>query len=332
MSFIQRQVPPFYRSRTFSDKFSDTTDFITVNWRVLLRMLTITLLPLCVIQALNINGLVSAMYGDFLGDNGTVANSLLGFALNYGSLVVFGIIGTAIFISVVYTTMKLYHEQNADGTPAHPDLNNMTFVQLRPIMLRQMRQAWKGIGASLLLSLAIGIVAMSVAMVVALSGTAVGAENLFIGFGVLLAYAVIFTLIPPVIMALPVMSFEKIKFWAGVRKSVVYGVKTWRGTIAVLIVMGLLTGVVLGVLGMPWIVLMMIKAMFVADDMSEFAFSGSLWYSFLMFLGAIVYIYACYIGYTVMLVAMAYQYGHAREKLEGEDFYASDNTGIAENF
>ena len=325
MSFIQRQVTPFYRRRTFSDKFSDTTDFITANWRVLLRMLTICLLPLCVIQALNLNGLVSSMYGGILDDGGTVTQSLLGFALNYGSLIVFGIIGTAIFISVVYTTMKLYHEQNADGTPAHPGLNIMTFVQLRPFMMRQLRKAWKGIGACMLLSVAIVAVVVLGVVAAALFGKAVGAEDLFIGLGVLLMYAVVFALIPPVIMALPVMSFEKIKFWAGLRKSVVYGVKTWPGTVAVLIVIGLLAGVVLGVLGMPWIVLMMIKAMFVSGDMSEFAFSGSLWYSFLMFLGAIVYIYASYIGYAVMLVAMAYQYGHAREKLDGEDFDTDDN-------
>lgn len=325
MSFIQRQVPPFYHRRTFGDKFSDTTDFITANWRVLLRMLTICLLPLCVIQALNINGLVSAMYGDFIGNGGTVKQNLIGFALNYGSLIVFGIIGTAIFVSIVYTLMRLYHEQNADGTPAHPALNSMTFAQFRPLIWRQMRQAWKAVGACMLLSLAVAVVVAFEVAAAAVLGNALGSESLFLGFGVILMYFIIFALLPPALMVLPVMSFEKIKFWAGLRKSLLYGVKTWRGVVAVCIVMGMLVGVVLGVFCVPWAILMMMRAMFWAGDMSEFAFSGTLWYSFLMFLGAILYIYASYMGYAALLVALAYQYGHAREKLDGEDFDADDN-------
>lgn len=325
MSFIQHQVPPFYRRRTFGDKFSDTTDFITANWRVLLRMLTICLLPLCVIQALNVNGLVSSIYGDFIGNGGTVTRSIIGFALNYASLIVFGIVGTVIFVSIVYTLMRLYHEQNDDGTPAHPDLNSMTFAQFRPIMWRQMRPAWKAVGVCVLLSLAVGVVVVLEVSVAAVLGNTLGSESVFLGFGVILMYLMIFALVPPILMALPVMSFEKIKFWAGLRKSLLYGVKTWRGVVAVCIVMGMLVGVVLGVFCVPWVILMMMRAMFWAGDMSELAFSGTLWYSFLMFLGAILYIYASYMGYAAILVALAYQYGHAREKLEGEEFDADDN-------
>lgn len=325
MSFIQHQVPPFYRRRTFSDKFTDTTDFIAANWRVLLRVLTICLLPLCVIQALNVNGLMSSMYGDFIGEGGSVARSLTGFALNYGSLLVFGLVATAIFISVVYTILKLYHEQNADGTPAYPALNSMTFVQLRPLMLRQMRSVWKGIGGAMLLSLALLAVAVVEMAAAGALGTAIGAVQPVLIVGVLLMYVLMLVLIPPVLMAVPVMSFERVGFWAGVRKSVVYGFRTWRGVVAVVVVTGILTGVVLGVLGMPWIVMMMLKVMFVSGDVTEFAFSTTLWYSFLMFLGAIVYVYACYVGYAVMLVALTYQYAHARAKLDGEDFDGNDN-------
>jgi len=30
-------------------------------------------------------------------------------------------------------------------------------------------------------------------------------------------------------------------------------------------------------------------------------------------------------GYAVMLVALAYQYGHAREKIDGDDFFDNAN-------
>ena len=176
MGFIQHQVPPLYRRRTFSDKFTDTTDFITANWRVLLRMLTIVLLPLCLLQALNVNTLMSSMYGDMVG-NGDVSDTLVGFALNYGALMVFGIIATVLFICIVYTLMQLYHEQNADGTPAHPNLNSITFAQFRPLMMRQVRSACKAIGAFLLFFVVLMVFMVVAAVVFATMTTSLGSNE-----------------------------------------------------------------------------------------------------------------------------------------------------------
>lgn len=145
MGFIQHQIPPFYCRRTFSDKFNDTTNFITSNWRILLKMLAIVLLPLCAIQALNINGLISSFYGNVQDGDETATSTIVGFVLNYCSLFVFSLVATALFISIVYALMRLYHSTNDDGTPQYAELSKMTFTQFRPFMMRQMRSAWKSI-------------------------------------------------------------------------------------------------------------------------------------------------------------------------------------------
>ena len=324
MGFIQHQVPPLYRRRTFSDKFTDTTDFITANWRVLLRMLTIVLLPLCLLQALNVNTLMSSMYGDMVG-NGDVSDTLVGFAINYGALMVFGIIATVLFICIVYTLMQLYHEQNADGTPAHPNLNSITFAQFRPLMMRQVRSACKAIGAFLLFFVVLMVFMVVAAVVFAAMTTSLGSNEAGVVLVVIFVYAIVLMLLPPIAMVVPVFSFEKIGFWAGLKKSLVYGFKTWRGVVAVTIVVGLMVGMVLGVLGLPFIMMTMFKALFAVQNSGEYTFTNSVWYSFLQYLSAIVYVYASYLGYAVMLVARAYQYGHAREKIDGDDFFDNAN-------
>ena len=320
MGYIQHQTQPLYRRRTFSDKFSDTSDFITANWRVLLKMLTITILPVSAIQALNLNGLMSNVYGSVNDGAGSAASIITGLAINYGSLMVFGLIATVLFISIVYAVMRLYHATGNDGTPPHPELGSMTFAQFRPYMMRQMRPAWKSIGAMVL----IGIMMLAI-MVLGGAGLAASSSKSNIEDGVfaimmLAAYACIFLLMPPAMMAIPVYSFEKTGFWAGLKKGIVYGFKTWRGVVAVMFVFGIIIGFVGGFLSLPWMILNMLKAYFVADGSTSLAFVNTIWYNFITYLFGILYIYVSYIGYAAMLVALAYQYGHAHEVIDGEDF------------
>lgn len=319
MGFIQHSIPPLYCCRTFGEKFSNTFDFITANWRVLLRMLTIVLLPLCAVQAINVNGLVSSVYSD-LDVGGDIAGKVVGVVLNYCALLVFGIISTAVLVSVVYAIMKLYHEQNADGTAAHPELGSMTFAQLRPLMMRQLRAAFKAIGAIFLVSVVLMAVIMAVVVPLALASMS-GA----LVIAVLVAYVVALVVLVPMTLALPVYSFEDIGFFSGIRKTLVYGFKTWRGIVALMCVMWLLVSVVLGVLGMPWIIAFMLKTMFLSGDIAELGFTLSVWFSFLQYLCGVVYVYTSYMGYAVVLVALAYQYGHAREKIDGEEFGSDIN-------
>ena len=319
MGFIQHQIPPFYCRRTFSDKFNDTTNFITSNWRILLKMLAIVLLPLCAIQALNINGLISSFYGNVQDGDETATSTIVGFVLNYCSLFVFSLVATALFISIVYALMRLYHSTNDDGTPQYADLSKMTFTQFRPFMMRQMRSAWKSIGAMVLIGIL--MLVLFVALVVLIATTTIaGNSESGIVFIVLLVYSSIFMLVPPLMMVIPAYSFEETKFLNGLKKGVLYGFKTWRGVIALIFVFGLIISIVCGTLSLPWIILSFVKIYFVADGSSSASFVNTPWYGFLTYIAGIFYLFVCYIGYAAMLVALAYQYGHAHEAVDGDDF------------
>ena len=52
-----------YAKRTFGEKFNATFDFIKENWKQLLKYTLYLLLPVSLIQALSLNGLMSAAMG-----------------------------------------------------------------------------------------------------------------------------------------------------------------------------------------------------------------------------------------------------------------------------
>ena len=315
MGFIQHQITPFFCRRSFSEKFNDTTSFITANWRVLLKMIAIVLLPMCAIQALNVNGLISAVYGTASGGDST-QDVVTGLLLNYGSLMVFGLVATAMLISIVYGLMRLYHSTDSEGSPLHPGLNAMTIAQFRPYLMGQMRPAWKSIGAMTL----IGIVMLVLFVALAACAAAVFESDESVGVViVLLLYVSLFALLPPLAMVVPAFSFDNVGFFNGMRRGIVYGFKTWRGVIAVTFVFGLIISLVSGFLSLPWMVFSILR-MFAAVGRESMAFAATPWFSFLTYLFTLLYLFVCYLGYSAMLVAIAYQYGHAHEVVDGEDF------------
>lgn len=321
MGFIKHQISPFFRRRKFSDKFSDTTDFITANWRPLLKMLTIAILPVCAIQALSLNNLTSMMYGELASDSDDTMGILAGFGLNYGATMILGMIATLFLISIVYAFMKLYHATNEDGTPVNEDLTKMTFKEFLPYARRQMGAAWKSVLAFILFFVV--IILLVVAIIAVLQAANVGVF--------MIVFALIVALVPPAMMLIPVYSFEPIGFWAGIRKAFVYGFKTWRGIVAITFVIGVIVYFICGFLSIPYIITAVLKAFFTIQDSDSFSFVNSTWFSLISYLSALLYIYVSYMGYSALLIAIAYQYGHACSTLDINDFDDFDKDAANED-
>ena len=136
----------------------------------------------------------------------------------------------------------------------------------------------------------------------------------------IIVFALIVALIPPAIMLLPAYSFEPIGFWAGMRKAFVYGFKTWGGIVAITFVVSLIVNVISGFLSVPYMLTAMAKAFLAMENSDGFSFVNSTWFSLISYLSALLYIYVCYVGYSVLLIAIAYQYGHACSALDIDNF------------
>lgn len=336
MSLIPHLAPPLYRQRTFSEKLGDTTDFVSANWRIMLRYLAMALLPLCLVQALNINQFLSVAMAD--STSGFTDSDLVAFALNYFSLIVFGTIGSVVLCSVVYALMRIYHGMSpVEGLSATEDvqasgesqsLNSLTWQQLRPVFKSMLRPSLKSMGALIV----VGIIAIVVLVIgIAVGTTMLGPLGdlggvLFLMFLLAIA-AFVLAVYSAIALILPIYAFEHIGFWAGIAKAVRYGFKTLGGCIALLFVVSLLAGVVTGVVGMPFMILSVLKALFI-EDSDSFAFAGTPWFAFLQYLVTIIYIFVSYISYSLLFVAIAYQYGHAHEKLDGVGVDEFENASL----
>ena len=57
----QKPKIAMYVKRSFGEKLNASFDFIRENWKLMLKFTTYLLLPLCLIQALSLNGMMKGM-------------------------------------------------------------------------------------------------------------------------------------------------------------------------------------------------------------------------------------------------------------------------------
>ena len=302
MGKIQRQKIELYKVRTFSDKFADTFSFISENWKPLLKYTVAILAPFSILQAFFLNSMFASTFigmADTL--NSASTDAIVALCVNYCVLVVLSVVGIVLLASSVYGLMDVYARR--------PErLMGMSFALLRPSFGRIAKR----------LALAVLAVFVLFLPVLGLAGFFVYS---FPG-AILAAYAALLAVSVPLAFVFPVCSFEDVPLLSAVKKSLVLGFKTWGGTAVLLFITAMLVSVVLTVATIPWTVCFVLKDIFVADNAQGLAFTGSWWFQFLSFVLAVVYVLGAYIGNSIMLVALAYQYGHAADKLYGQSVAA----------
>lgn len=72
---LQKPKIALYVKRPFGEKLNAAFDFIKENWKPLLKLTTYLILPLCLIQALSLNGLMGGAITMTTLANSAVANS-----------------------------------------------------------------------------------------------------------------------------------------------------------------------------------------------------------------------------------------------------------------
>ena len=93
----QKPKIAMYVKRPFGEKLNASFDFLKENWKLLLKFTTYLLLPLCLIQALSLNGLMSgALSISAIASSTAMAassSSLIAFGSYYGLYMFLYLIG-----------------------------------------------------------------------------------------------------------------------------------------------------------------------------------------------------------------------------------------------
>lgn len=307
----QKAKITLYAKRSFGEKMNASFDFIKENWKPLFKLTTYLILPLCLIQALSMNGLMSSSLALTTnvqaGSFNSIADLGLMYWLNYGLTVICCLIGSIILTSLVYSLIKTYNEREER-------LEGITLSALKPLLLKNMGKLLKLTLFGILLGVIICVVVVLLAVLTPFT--------LILTIPVLIACAV------PVALFAPIYLFENISIWEAFKKTFRLGFATWGGILLIALVMGLIGSILQGITMLPWYIATIVKYFFAMSDSSS-AVTVSPVYNFFLYLLGILQTFGAYLATIFTIIGIVYQYGHASEVVDSvsveEDIDNFDN-------
>lgn len=237
--------------------------------------------------------------GDMTGgsfDSSVVGASIMALVTYYSLYAVLYLLGTVMLTSLVYALVRTYNEREER-------LEGVTLGMLKPLLFRNVRRVFLIMIVSVLLVLFVGLIVGFIATIIP-----------FIALAFLFVLLVVVVSVPLAIWA-PVYLFEDIYIIDALKKAYRLGFATWGGIVLISIVMGFIAAILQGVTMIPWYIGTIVKYIFAMTDAGGGA-TVSAAYSFVLYLLAVVQAFGVYMSMIFSLLGLAYQYGHASEKID----------------
>lgn len=260
-----------YVERDLGEKINATFDFVKENWRVWLKFMVYSLLPLCLLQGMNIDSLINGLI-----KQGNSDDFLMGL-LTIGAFV---LIGTIVLITVNLVLLKEYQER-PDG------LKSVTFRGLWPVMWQEFFKV-----------LAVGLVSTFVFLPVYVGGSIIAGLLPLIGGIVAFSCALPFALWPVVYV------FEPTGYTESLGKAVKMGFNHWIKLAFMGTVMGLLVSQLQMIVTVPWGVLL-----FVNNELFNDVGAVKVLMDVLFHVFTVASCFAVYVACSFMVLSLAFHYG-----------------------
>ena len=300
-----------YRTRTFSEKISDTFAFVRESWRPTLKYATYLLLPVSIVMAFFMNNFMDSYMRMIIGVTGTGSmdgpdDQTVAFVLTTLGLVLLSLVGSMLITALVYALVRLY---NLRGERR---LDALTGSELKPVLLAMLRRITWLMLATLLLAVLVGaLIAMLLVLMTIIS-------PVLMVLVLLLVYAALICVLIPLTLVVPVYMLEDdITIPAAFQKAWRLGFATWGGIVAVVLVLSLIGTVIQSFTSLPWTIMLMVKTTLTLQGDTAGGFVDSVSYSFLQYLFCIVQCFATLLVSVLTLVGVTVQYGHASDKIDG---------------
>ncbi len=291
-----------YMERTFSRKFDDTLAFVTENWRLLLKSVTLMLLPVSIVQGLCLEGLVSALSG--MGDSDVSDSALVRLGASYLGTIIFYLIGGMLISAVVYALMRIYLRRD-------DRLAGLDWTQCKTDLKYCLRREARVVAVFVVLFIVV------IAFYIGIVALAAAVDSVWL---LLLLFPVaigLFVVLMPLMLAFPIVAFSDGSVGEAFRKAWRLGFGTWWSMFAFLVVITLVVSILCNMLGLPWTICYMLRITLFDATASASVLSWAPLVSVLGFIFGVMMVYANYLLSTLVMVALAVQYGHASEKMEG---------------
>jgi len=291
----ERPLIKLYRTRTFSEKMSDTFDFVRENWRTLLKFMIYLMLPLALVQTFAMNNFMTAHMSFSNAIDSANLETMMPWLSSMSVTMLFYFIAMILVNALTYTMMQLYEQRQER-------LQGITYADLQP--------SFMGMCGRQIVLLVTGFILMLMFALVIFLLTVVNPILSFVGA------VVVFLLLPLFMLVYPVYLFEKIGVISAYAKSIRLGWKTWAGVVAVVIVLYIMIAIIQSVVSTPWYLMVTLKSIF-ATQSSEPSFMSSFAYTAIQYVLGVVSNFCGNCLMTLLIIGLAYQYGHACDKVDG---------------
>lgn len=307
MEYVTPKIE-LYRTRTFSEKLSDTFAFIRENWRPILKYFFYLMLPASIVLAFFMNHFME-MYMSFsmsMNKGGAFNDSdLVSLLLYLPGLIIVSGLSYILLGALVFTMVRLYRKREQR-------LKNLTTEEVKPELIFCLKRA-------ALLTLAFfGILLVYILLMGSIVALGM-VVNMALGFVFLLfVYFVTLVLVVPMSLVEPVYLLEDdISVWGALKKGLRLGFKTFGGILAVTFVIGLLASVIQTVTSVPWYIMFVVKTVFLTAFEENSAFVNSFIYTVLQYISCVFECLGMLLSSVITTIGLVIQYGHAADKIDG---------------
>jgi hypothetical protein len=292
----------FYTKRSFSEKISATFDFLKKNWKVILKYTTFLILPVSILQALILNKVVEVAFKvQLMQKAGEDSWEMLKGTLfkadaiaSYGLILLCTVVGSILLTSLLYALMQVYNEHE-EG------LKGITFSDFKIRIIKNAKRFLY------LIPFFLGIMIVAYAILFCL--ILITPVTLFLTIPLLLVCAV------PLALFTPIYIFEDISIMRAFIKSFRLGFATWGGIFAIGLLFGVIVYILSVIASVPWYVAFMVKQVFIFSDVQS-GITVSVGYGVILYIFAVIQTFGSYLAEIFIETGLAYQYSHAREKID----------------
>lgn len=297
-----------YRTRTFSDKISDSFGFLRENWRALLKYFVYLFVPASIVVALPFNHHFK-LITEIIGNQGFNDSDAINVALTMAGSLLGIILGAILLESLVYSMVRLYQ--------IRPNrLQLLQFDEFKPHLFHCMKR-------SVVLVLTGILIMLCVLPVFAIIGGLLYSIDPSLSGVVVLALAGMFyifllVVLPPLMLVSPIYMLEDdIHVFGAFRKAFHLGFPTWGGIFAVMFVMGVV-GYFLQMFTMiPFYVMGSMKLLFTFSQNDSGAFTHTFAYALIQYVMCVVMVLGIFLSNVMTMIGITFQYGHASDKIDG---------------
>ena len=281
----------FFKERNTGEILEATLDFLKINWRPILKMGFLVFFPLALLQGWMMDNMMGTMMSrDFL--DGAGAGLTGTFWFNYAGTIITYTVGSLFSASLAMALLMTYNERPQG-------LDQITFGDIKSLFTSNL---WR----QLILTLVTFVLFIAAIFVV---GILIGLS----AWTLLITIPLMIWAVVSYVLSEPVYLLERQNVFSSVARGFRLGMANWWMVFAVVLILSIIVSIISSVVSMPMYAVVIARNLLGGNSVGMSATLMGL----LSYVGAIITSFFNNLTSMILIIAVAYIYGHAAERKDG---------------